>query len=144
MKKTILPLIALVVAVSMCVSPDNPGTNSTDVVVTNNVFYIGETMDLPASTCEEHDLYGKVIVIHQTGCGACERVVPALEEIEDELNLTFEYVNLQVDPSRIFELNIQPFYVPTVIIDCTAYVSKESIWNKDKYMTIISGRLGIQ
>lgn len=140
MKKTILPLIVLVLAVSMCVSPPEDPTGN----VVHGTFMIGETMDLPNYMCEDHDLRGKVVVIHQTGCWACEKVVPILEEIEQENNMTFEYVNLNVDPTRIYELNIQPFYVPTVIIDCTAYVSRNSVWDKEKYETIIKGRVSAQ
>ena len=77
-------------------------------------------------------------------CGACEKVVPLLNDIEEELNLTFEYINLKEDPSRMYELRIQPFYVPTVIVDCTAYVSKESVWSKEKYKAIITGRASAQ
>ncbi len=143
MKKIILPLIAVVVAVSMCVSPFGPDVTGDTTGGEVPIFYIGETMDLPKSVCDINDLHGKVVVIHQTGCGACEKVVPVLNEIEQELNLTFEYINLKEDPSRMYELRIQPFYVPTVIVDCTAYVSKESVWSKEKYKTIIMGRAGV-
>ena len=149
MKKTQLTILLCiaVVAVSMCVSqpgPDVTGDATGDVIVTGGPFLIGETMDLPRLICEMHELKGKVIVIHQTGCGACEQVVPNLREIEEENNLTFEYIDLNVDSSRMYELNIHPFYVPTVIVDCTAYVSRQSIWNKEKYETIIKGRLSLQ
>ena len=60
----------------------------------------------------------------------------SLEELEEELQSDFEFIDVS-DPdgyARLTELKIIPSYVPTVIIDCKAYIG---VMSEEEYRELI-------
>jgi len=100
----------------------------TETNVTINNSYIVVDKNGPISDC---NLTG-VTIIHKEGCPACEIVLPILEEIESENNLNFEYIDLATHDgrNRMYEIGIVPYYVPTTIINCNAYIG---VYTKEEY-----------
>ena len=119
-----LLIIGIVVLVSGCTSPDN-GTIYID---------IGDV--IPDAACAARGINDRVLVIHKTGCTACDIAVPRLREAEQELNMSFEYINTVEAGGieRLEDLKIMPYWTPTVLIKCKAYAVK----TKDEYKTLIA------
>ncbi|MFQ6032692.1 MAG: hypothetical protein ACE5K2_07200, partial [Candidatus Zixiibacteriota bacterium] len=142
--------LILVVAVSLCTAPNDvpptpmdnetnvtgPPTNTTTLVEVPTV-YVSESGDVSPEACAARGIDGKVLVMHQTGCPACARAVPLLEELETEFTgIEFEFLNL-AEPEgrdRFQELDIVIYYVPVAIIDCHALVGAHP---KDTYKAFI-------
>ena len=125
--KILLVITLMIIALfSGCTSNDN-----------DTIFVkIGDA--IPQDTCSFKGLDGMVIVLHQTGCPACSRVLPLLEELESELDMEFEYYNLAVDDdfNELKEkYDLLPTHTPTVIIGCVAYGSME----KEGYRKLLGG-----
>lgn len=126
MKWALVPLIiAVVLLVSGCTSPGN-GTIYID---------IGDV--IPDVNCTAMGINDRVLVIHKTGCPACDVALPRLREVEQELGMSFEYINTVEARGleRLEELKIMPYRVPTVLIKCKAYAVK----TKDEYKALITG-----
>lgn len=128
-KKIIFGLIALVIAVIIIVllivmTKQNP--NPGKIILKDGI-----TID--PETCSK---LSKVTVIHTTGCSACAVAIPRLQELEQELNMSFSYYDLAIENKRqeILDMNLIPQAVPTVIINCKVYVGVRS---KDDYKTAI-------
>jgi thiol-disulfide isomerase/thioredoxin len=119
-----LLMIAVMVLVSGCASPGN-GT-----------IYIDIGYVIPDEACAARGINDRVLVIHKTGCTACDTALPKLMEAEQELNMSFEYINTAEAGGieRLEELGIMPYRVPTVLIKCKAYAVK----TKDEYKTLIA------
>ena len=130
-KKIIFGLIALVIAVIIIVllivmTKQNPNPGK---------IILKDGITLDNGTCSK---LSKVAVIHTTGCSACAVAIPRLQELEQELNMSFSYYDLAVENNRqeILDMNLIPQAVPTVIINCKVYVGVRS---KDDYKTAIEG-----
>ena len=149
-KYSLLAILALVVAVSLCTAPNSNGpgitplpsdhqngsTNSTELVETPTV-QITTSMNISRDICTAKGIEGKVLGIHQTGCPACAAAMPILEELEAEFtDIGFEYFNLAVpeENQRLKDLGINPYYVPVAIIDCQALVGVRS---KETYQGLL-------
>ena len=93
---------------------------------------------IPQDVCNARGMSDSVIVLHQTGCPACTRVLPILAELESETGMEFEYYNLAVDVD-FAELeekyDLLPTHTPTVIIGCVAHGSMD----KEGYRNLIEG-----
>ncbi|MFQ6020606.1 MAG: hypothetical protein ACE5J4_01135 [Candidatus Aenigmatarchaeota archaeon] len=108
-----------------------------NINVSNDVITIDKTgVIIPDDVCSYRGIKNNVIVIYKTGCGACAIAVPILEELDNELDVNFEFYDLAVQEGRnkVDELKIIPYYVPTVIINCKAYVG---LFTKEQYKSFI-------
>lgn len=101
----------------------------------NGVYTIQKSGIIPNDVCINAGIKNSMIVIHKTGCPACQEVLPFLYELETEMGLTFEYINIATpEAQRLTEMGIMPYYVPTVILGCNAYVGSHS---KEQYKGFI-------
>ncbi len=123
-----LLMIAMMVLISGCISPGN-GNNET--------IYIDIGDVIPDAVCTARVIKDRVLVIHKTGCMACDVALPRLREVEQELGMNFEYINTVEAEGfeRLEELKIMPYRVPTVLIKCKAY----AVLTKDEYKALITG-----
>jgi len=130
--RAIIPLFILIIVVSGCITTLSGNlTDSTDTEIT-----IPEEMEIPAAVCKVKGIDNRVIAIYRHGCPACDIAIPILEKLEEELQEDFEFIDL-ADPAgsaRIDELKIIPSYIPTVIIDCKAYIGVKS---EEEYRELI-------
>ena len=112
----IMCFLVLIMA-SGCSSKEPESETAPEVLVENHVYVIEDESDIPL----EYSTYLKkeVIVLHSKYCSACKVIIPKLENIEKELDLTFEYLDLSEESARqrAVELGVVPHYTPTVIID---------------------------
>ena len=125
--KGILPaLIALsvVVLISGCATEDGDITLSDGMVI-------------PAGQCSSRGIEDAVVVFYSPGCPACERALPELEELADEMpDDDFRFINLGTDREELDKLGLVPVYVPTVVIDCKVYVGART---KEEYLSYMVG-----
>ena len=143
MRYLIFVFLALMVFVSMCVTPPEPADNFTNSsgngteIVETPTIYIQESTEISRDICAAKGLEGKVLVIHRTGCGACAIAVPILEELEAEFpDVEFEFLNTVVeeDGERMVEIGVIPYYVPTTVLDCHALIGAQS---KETYQELL-------
>jgi thiol-disulfide isomerase/thioredoxin len=129
---SILSIVSILL-VSFCISStnDNNTTNNTQDFI---LLKDGDTIN--DDICIVRGIKNKILVFHETGCGACAIAIPRLKEIENELNMTFEYIDLATKEgvNKVQELKIAPYAVPTIIVNCKAYTGVRS---KDEYKQII-------
>lgn len=130
-KKIVFGLVALVIAVVIIVllivmTKQNPNPGK---------IILKDGITLDAGACAK---LSKVTIIHTTGCSACAVAIPRLQELEQELNMSFSYYDLAIENNRqdILDMNLIPQAVPTVIINCKVYVGVRS---KEDYKTLIEG-----
>lgn len=99
----------------------------------NNNVLLQDGVILPETKCQE---INKVTMIHSTGCPHCAVALPRLQELEQELNMTFTYYDLAVDEDKekVLLLGLIPESVPTTIINCKVYVGVRS---KEEYQEAI-------
>lgn len=128
MKKIIFLFLVFIILVSGCIS--NNGGNGQTV-------YLDYGDVLPDGLCRSNNFDTRIIVMHKTGCSACEQALPVLESLEKKLNLTFEYYDLaeKDDLEKIKKMEILPQYVPTVLIKCKAY----GLLSEQEYEELIGG-----
>ncbi|MCK5017031.1 MAG: hypothetical protein KAS32_08160, partial [Candidatus Peribacteraceae bacterium] len=67
-------------------------------------FVIVDGTVIPQDICDSKGISDKVIVMHSHGCPACNIAVPILEELEDEMDVEFEYIDVSSDSDRLVEL----------------------------------------
>lgn len=129
-KKLLKGIIALVIAIIIIVlliilikQPQTPPDKIT----------LKDGITLPQLNCAQLE---KVTVIHATGCSACAIAVLRLRELEQELNLSFNYYDLVIeqDKETILNFGLIPQAVPTVITNCKVYVGVRS---KEEYKEAI-------
>ncbi|MEM2955031.1 MAG: hypothetical protein QW625_03735 [Candidatus Nanoarchaeia archaeon] len=129
-KKILIGIIALIIAiiiiVLLIILIKQPQTPSDKITLKDGIT-------LPQANCAQ---LGKVTVIHATGCGACAMTIPKLKELEDELNMTFNYYDLTIEQEKqaILDYGLIPEAVPTVIINCKVYVGFR---NKEEFRKLI-------
>jgi thiol-disulfide isomerase/thioredoxin len=115
-------LAMVLLSLTGCPSPPpNPDNNTTSYF---DDYVIKKDGNLPILECNVRKLSGKVLVFHAAHCGACKIAVPILQELEQELNMTFKYYDLDVeeDAAAVRELKLVPYYTPTVIINCKVLI----------------------
>ena len=97
-------------------------------------IFVGDGDIIPDESCEF--IGNQVWVITKTGCVHCGKIFPILEEIEQEKNLEFKYINTAIEEQRneLLELGFIPQYVPSVVIDGKVYAGA---LNKEKYLELI-------
>jgi len=80
----------------------------------------------------------KVTIIHAAGCSACAIAIPRLQELEQELEMNFDYYDFAIDndKEKILNFGLIPKAVPTAIINCKVYVGAKS---KEQYKEAILG-----
>ncbi len=88
---------------------------------TSNLYTIKDKATIPQDKCA---LLEKYAIVYQTGCPHCEKVLPRIQQVEEDLNITFKHYNLaiKVDFDKFNEIGLMPEGVPAVIINCTAYL----------------------
>ena len=106
----------LVVVISGC----------TDGNHTDHNIYINKGDIIPRDVCDAKGITDKVIVFYSSTCPVCKTTIPRLQLAESRTEgVEFEYILLDSEEgkARMQELEIVPYYVPTVIINCRAYGS---------------------
>lgn len=103
-------------------------------VISDTFVYVDDLKDIPENACNE---IGKEIwVVEKTGCPACAKAIPILEEIEKENNLKFKYVNLAIAEERdkLLALGFIPTAVPAFIVNCKVH---EGALSKESYLELL-------
>ena len=145
MKKAVafglLGLLIIVLAISACMIPSNGdgnGNGNGNENQTNETYFIMITdgMILDEDLCQMRGVKDKVIVFHSSGCPACSIAVPRLEELEQEMDYDFEFIDISNGRDRMMEIGLIPSHIPTVIIKCKVYVGAKS---KEDYRNLIKG-----
>lgn len=87
----------------------------------NNLFIIKDKSIIPQEKC---NFLGDYVIIYETGCPFCEQVMPRIEKVEQDFNITFTRVNiaLKQDYETLQLIKVLPEKVPCVIIKCKAYI----------------------
>lgn len=116
----------------------NPGPTKVNVTDRNNDYItIEKDTTIAQNLCEQRNLQDKVIVLHSKYCSACKIVIPYLQEIEQEKNKNFIYLDLSkqddIDTLKS-EYKVIPRYTPTVLIGCKAFVGA---YSKQEYENFI-------
>jgi glutaredoxin len=98
-----------------------------------NGIYLNDGSTLPQDVCQK---LGKVTIIHEAGCSACAIALPRLRELEQEMNMSFDYYDIVIDndKNKLLSLNLMPRAVPTIIINCKVYVG---VREKEEYRLAI-------
>ncbi len=101
------------------------------IIMTNQTgeFTLVDGGTVPSDICKN---VPEVTVIHKEGCPACAIALPILQELEKELNITFNYYDLAVseDVIKVGDMKLPVQYIPTVIINCKVFIG---IKDKDAY-----------
>jgi thiol-disulfide isomerase/thioredoxin len=92
----------------------------------------GDVLD--QAFCQSKGLDSQVTVFHSPTCPACLRTVPVLEEIENETDVKFEFIDLTTGDERVKELGITPGHIPAVIIECEVYTGYKT---KQQFLDMI-------
>lgn len=131
MKILILSALMVIIAVSGCTNqpPDYNQTGNHTMIMLSD----GTIVD--PDECIKRGL-DSVIVFHSEGCSACAMAVPILEELAGEMDIEFEFIKLSANRERVFELGLMPTHIPTVLVNCKAYVGVKT---KEEYMMLIEG-----
>jgi len=124
-EKTIIAilLLAIIFLFSACQNTPDPDNNST---ITD--YALDKEGTLSEYECSARNLQDKILVIHAEHCGACKVAVPILQKLEEELDMTFEYYDLDVNSDRqaMGKYNIIPHYTPTVLFGCEVTIGAKS------------------
>ncbi len=99
--------------VSGCIT-DNSGTTDEIIVISD-----GDIVD--PTICQQKGISDTVVVFHSPTCPACKQTIPVLEEIDNEYDYNFVFIDLSTERDVAEELGIMPTHIPTVLIKCTAY-----------------------
>lgn len=110
MKKILIGLIVIVL-LSGCV-------NQTEKIK------IDREMTLSEEACTSRGLQDKIIIIASKYCGACQQMVPIIQEIDDEFEYNFKYIDIaEADGQQeYYKLNMDVSYTPTILVGCSAYI----------------------
>jgi len=140
MKKILVGVILIIALVmSFYVVLKKPELTPVNNIENNNLdlIHLDSDTTIAQNLCQERNLEGKVIVIKKNYCSACNIVVPLFEELEQELDMDFIFLNLSEkdDLERVKdEFGLAPHYTPTVLIGCKVYVGA---YSKQEYETFI-------
>lgn len=119
-------LIMVILIVSGCTTN---GGNDEMIVISD-----GSVID--PQICMEKGIADKVVVFHSPTCPACQNTIPVLEDLEDEVDVEFDYIDLATEKEEAEALGIMPTHIPTVIIKCKAYTGYK---DKDTFKDLIGG-----
>ena len=91
---------------------------------------------IPAESCEQMGLSGKVIMLESEYCGHCRIAEPILKEIEQEKGLDFEFLDVSKKEDRaVMEgYGVDIKYTPTLLAGCSVYIGSKS---REEYQQII-------
>lgn len=97
---------------------------------------IDHEMTLSSLACSERNFDNKVTIIESKYCASCVALKPSLLEIEDELDTTFNYIDIAElnGQDKLNDLGLEVAYTPTIIIGCNVYIGAKS---KEKYKTLV-------
>ena len=128
MKNSILlaTIMILIVIVSGCTTN---GGNDEMIVISD-----GSIID--PQICMQKGIADKVVIFHSPTCPACQNTIPVLEDLEDEVDVEFDYIDLATDKDDAEALGIMPTHIPTVIIKCKAYTGYKT---KETFKDLIGG-----
>lgn len=114
-KKTIIWIIVIVVLIALLLLMLSLNSNNT------SIYTIKDKSVIPQDKCSQLEKY---VIIYQTGCPHCERVIPRIQQVEQDMNVTFVHYNLAIktDFDKLDSLKLLPEGVPAVIINCKAYL----------------------
>ena len=114
-KKTVIWIVVIVILVGLLLLALLSSPKTSDV------YTIKDQDTIPQDRCVLIDKYA---IIYQTGCPHCEKVLPRIQQVEQDLNLTFKHYNLAIkaDFDKFTEIKMMPSGVPAVIINCKAYL----------------------
>ena len=118
-------MILAAVIVSGCTSSGNG-----DMIIVSD----GSVID--QQVCHEKGLDAEVVVFHSPTCPVCRQTVPVLEEVENEVNVPFVFIDLSVEREKAEELGIMPTHIPTALINCRAYAGYK---DKETFINLIEG-----
>ena len=94
--------------------------------------------DMEIPDCELRQLKGRMVFITSAHCPHCKKALPKMEKIIKERNLGNVYENIDTSTDEGREVlegaGIRVQYVPTLILDCKAYVGGKYT---DKYGEIL-------
>ena len=108
----IIALFGVIIFLNGC------GSNTQELTILKDKTVLNQSI---CSSLEDY------VFIYQTGCQHCEKVVPRLEQVEQELNITFKEYNLAVkeDRTHFDNLDILVRGVPAVIIHCKVMIGDQ-------------------
>jgi thiol-disulfide isomerase/thioredoxin len=114
-KKTIIWIIVIVILIALLILMLSLNSNNT------SIYTIKDKSVISQDKCSQLEEY---VIIYQTGCPHCERVIPRVQQVEQDLNVTFVHYNLAIkaDFDKLNGIGLLPEGVPAVIIDCKAYL----------------------
>jgi len=130
MKKAWIVLIVILLLAGFLAGCGNNNGNSELLILKN-----GETIS--ENRCMGLDNY---FVIYETGCPHCGKVLPRLDQVEEDLGIEVIRYNLvvQEDFEKITQIwKILPEGVPAVVINCKIYLG--SGYSIDDYKDAIQG-----
>jgi hypothetical protein len=87
----------------------------------------------------------KISFLYKAGCVPCGKMLPIMESIENENNLSVTYYNILVpeEKNELLELDLleylEPERAPVLIVNCRAYFGVKS---ESKYQRLILGGEG--
>ena len=85
---------------------------------------------------------GKISFLYKAGCVPCGKMLPIMESIERENNLSVTYYNILVPEEKndLLELDLleylEPERAPVLIVECRAYFGVKS---ESEYQRLILG-----
>ncbi|MEE9323533.1 MAG: thioredoxin family protein, partial [Candidatus Aenigmarchaeota archaeon] len=136
----LLLAVMVIIAFSGCINqepPEPPGgyecDNQTDG---DQLIMITDGMVIDQNVCEARGVKDKIMVFHSPGCPACAIAVPILEELENETDYEFEFIDVSDGRERMMEIGLIPAKIPTVVIKCKVHVGARS---KEEYRSLIEG-----
>jgi len=133
----IIALVAIIatVMVSGCTTEPTPTNNHTNNHTGNHtLILVSDGTEISYEECAARGVNDKVIVLHTSGCPACGIAVPILEELSEEIDYEFEFIELSTNVERAYEIGILPTHVPTALIKCKAYTGAKT---KEEYKNLI-------
>ena|GEM_PF-1583266 len=92
---------------------------------------------IPAESCKERGLNGKIIMLESEHCGHCKIADPILKEIEQEKGLDFEFLDVSKKEDRAVmeSYGVSIMYTPTLLAGCSVYIGSKT---KEEYQEIIN------
>jgi hypothetical protein len=96
-------------------------------------------MKISSKACLET---GKISFLYKAGCIPCGKMLPIMESIEEENNLSVTYYNILVpdEKNELLELDLleylEPERAPVLIVNCRAYFGVKS---ESEYQRLIIG-----
>jgi len=100
------------------------------------MYIVEETGPIPENVCTKAGIEGGVI-IYEEGVHSSTTAVSRIEEVERELGMDFEYIDItdEYGNNRVLRLGITPRYLPTVFVNCYAYVG---VFTTEEYIYMFS------